>query len=446
MRATIPSRVVNRKSYNQAFASKFLFKSFSRLFIAVSCLLAFHSIQAQETNSPFSFLGIGEVYNGGTAVNSMSGGLGVASSNGIYVNTLNPAMLARNRYTVFEMGVNTEIKAMQDSRQRSNTYNGTLGPVILALPASPRWTLALGLMPYSTVNYKTLTSRKLNVVGTDSTILTYNGEGGLNKAIISNGVRVSKNMYVGLETSYLFGVINRDITTQNLSDGQNYQVKSFNRSNYSSVHFKLGYAWRPKISKEYFLNIGATAELSQNIGIKNLKGFNTYDASGITLINADTLSNPNGSITLPANYKFGVSLEKPGKLLVSLDYSTTKWTGYKSLEGDNDGLKNAYTVAVGAEYIPKFDAISGYFNHVMYRVGANYTQSPYTYNGNEAAKDMSFSVGVSLPLRTISYVNIAYVRGKRGVLSTNGLEEQYSKIVVGFSLGDFYWFRKPKID
>jgi len=49
-------------------------------------------------------------------------------------------------------------------------------------------------------------------------------------------------------------------------------------------------------------------------------------------------------------------------------------------------------------------------------------------------------------LRTISYVNIAFVRGKRGVLSSNGLEEQYSKVVVGFSLGDFYWFRKPKID
>lgn len=446
MRATIPSRVVNRKSYNQAFSSKFLFKSFSRLFIAVSCLLAFHSIQAQETNSPFSFLGIGEVYNGGTAVNSMSGGLGVASANGIYVNTLNPAMLARNRYTVFEMGVNTEIKAMQDNRQRSNTYNGTLGPVILALPASPRWTLALGLMPYSSVNYKTVTSKKLNVIGTDSSTLTYNGEGGLNKAIISNGVRITKNMYLGLETSYLFGVINRDITTQNLTDGQNYQVRRADRTNYSSVHFKLGYAWRPKISKEYFLNFGATAELSQNLGVKNLGGFNIYDASGITLINADTLKQTTGNVTLPANYRFGVSLEKPGKLVVSLDYSTTKWTGFRNLNGSSEGLKDAYTVAVGAEYIPKFDAISGYFNHVMYRVGANYTQSPYNYNGSEAAKDMSFSVGVSLPLRTISYVNIAYVRGKRGVLSTNGLEEQYSKIVVGFSLGDFYWFRKPKID
>jgi hypothetical protein len=34
----------------------------------------------------------------------------------------------------------------------------------------------------------------------------------------------------------------------------------------------------------------------------------------------------------------------------------------------------------------------------------------------------------------------------KGTLATNGIEEVYSKIVVGFSLGDFSWFRKPKID
>jgi hypothetical protein len=103
-------------------------------------------------------------------------------------------------------------------------------------------------------------------------------------------------------------------------------------------------------------------------------------------------------------------------------------------------------VAFGAEFIPKFDALHGYFNHVMYRVGANYTTSPYAFNGKDVANDMSFSVGASFPLRTISYINIAYVRGKRGVLATNGIEEVYNKVVVGFSLGDFYWFRKPKID
>jgi hypothetical protein len=401
---------------------------------------------AQETNSPYSFLGVGEVFSGGNAVNAMSGGLGIASSNGLYINTINPAMLVRNRYTVFEMGVNTEFKSMQNDAQRSNTYSGRLNPVFLALPASPKWTLALGLSPYSTVDYKTLTSRKSNIIGTDSITYTYSGDGGLNKAIVSNGYRLGKNMSIGLESSLIFGVINRDVITQNFNDGQRYQVKLANRTNYSGLHFKLGYVWRPKISKDYFLNIGATAELAQNIGTKSFRSFNINDVSGITLINADTLEQSKGSLKLPANYKIGISLEKTGKLLVSLDYSLTKWSGFNSTSGSNDNLKDAHTVAVGAEFIPKFDAISGYFNHVMYRAGLNYTQSPYSLNGGEAAKDMSFSLGVSLPLRTISYVNIAFVRGKRGVLATNGLEEVYNKVVVGFSLGDFYWFRKPKID
>jgi long-subunit fatty acid transport protein len=416
------------------------------LLITVYCLFFTHKTNAQQTNSPFSYLGIGEVYTGGTAINSMMGGLGVANSNGIYINTLNPALLARNRYTVFEMGVNMEGKSMQNDRQRSDTFDGSLNPVMLALPASPRWTLALGLAPYSTVNYKTFTSQKLNIVGTDSVTYTYNGDGGLNKAVISNGVRIFKDMYVGLETAYLFGVINRDVATQNLSDSQNYQVKLADRTNYSGLHFKLGWAWKPKLNKDYFLNLGATAEFGQNIGVKSLKRFTINNASGLQQVNADTLKQITGNVSLPATYRFGISLEKPAKLLVSLDYSMTQWSGFQNLNGSSENLKNASTIALGAEYIPKFDALNGYFNHVMYRAGVNYTTSPYSINGKEAATDMSFSVGASFPLRTISYINVAYVRGKRGTFATTGIEEVYNKIVVGFSLGDFYWFRKPKID
>ena len=429
------------------FSSKNLMKltPYCLLLIA-NCLLFTSKTNAQQTNSPFSYLGIGEVYTGGTAIHSMMGGLGVANSNGIYVNTLNPALLARNRYTVFEMGVNMEGKSMQNDRQLSNTFDGSLNPITLALPASPRWTLALGLAPYSTVNYKTFTSQKLNIVGTDSVTYTYNGEGGLNKAVVSNGVRIFKDMYVGLETAYLFGVINRDVTTQNLSDSQNYEVKLADRTNYSGLHFKLGWAWKPKLNKDYFLNLGATAEFGQNIGIKSLKRFTINSASGLQQVNADTLKQISGNVSLPATYRVGISLEKPAKLLVSLDYSMTQWSGFQNLNGSNENLKNASTIALGAEYIPKFDALNGYFNHVMYRAGLHYTTSPYSINGGNPATDMSFSVGASFPLRTISYINVAYVRGKRGTLATTGIEEVYNKIVIGFSLGDFYWFRKPKID
>lgn len=429
------------------FSSKRMVKIAAHSFLLFAyCILFTFKTNAQQTNSPFSYLGIGEVYSGGTAVNSMMGGLGVANSNGIYINTLNPALLARNRYTVFEMGLNMEGKSMQNDRQRSNTFEGSLNPVMLALPASPRWTLALGLAPYSVVKYKTFTSQKLSIVGTDSVTYTYNGDGGLNKAVISNGVKIFKDMYVGLETAYLFGVINRDVVTQNLSDSQRYQVRLADRTNYSGVHFKLGWAWKPKLSKDYFLNIGATAEFAQNMGAKSLKRFTINNSTGLQQVNADTLKQSNGNVSLPAIYRVGISLEKPAKLLVSLDYSMTQWAGFQNLNGSSENLRNASTVALGAEYIPKFDALNGYFNHVMYRAGVNYTTTPYSINGSNVATDMSFSLGASFPLRTISYINVAYVRGKRGTLTTTGIEEVYNKIVIGFSLGDFYWFRKPKID
>jgi Outer membrane protein transport protein (OMPP1/FadL/TodX) len=421
-------------------------KTTSSCLLFILTLLSTTFVKAQQTNSPLSYLGVGEVYTGGTAVQSAMGGLGVANSNGVYINTLNPALLARNRYTTFEMGVNMEGKIMQNNKRQSNTFGGMLNPIMLSLPASPRWTLLLGLAPVSTVDYETFSSRKLNIVGTDSVNYTYSGDGGLNKALISNGVRITKDMYVGLESAFVFGVINRDVSTQNFSDSQNYLVKLADRTNYSGVHFKLGYAWKPKISKNYFLNIGATADFAQNLGASSLKRFTISDATGISLINADTLKETNGKLTIPATYRFGVSLENPAKLNVSFDYSLTQWSGFKNLNGSNEGLRDSHTFALGAEYIPKFDALNGYFNHVMYRAGVNYTTSPYAFNGVNVANDMSFSVGASFPLRTISYFNVAYVRGKRGVLATNGLEEVYNKIVIGFSLGDFYWFRKPKID
>lgn len=440
------SDATNRLPY--CFFSSFSGLKTPLLFVFALVNLFFSNTSiAQETNSPLSFYGIGEINTEGTAINAVSGGLGVANSNGIYINNLNPATLARNRYTVFEMGVNMESKAMQNNERRSNTFGGALAPITLAFPMSPKWSMSLSLRPVSSITYGTFSSHKLKITGEDSIITAYSGSGGLNKAVISNGYKVSKDMYIGLETGLLFGVINKDISTQNLTDSQNYLVKLADRTNYSGFQWKLGYLWRPKISKNYFLNIGATAELSQNVNVTRSIEMQTYSASGISKLNADTLyRNPDLTTTLPSTYRIGVALERPGKLNVSLDYSMTKWNEFKNTEGKNDNLSNSYKVAIGAEYIPDFEALNGYFKHVMYRAGASYTQTPYSYANGAKLNDMNVSVGASFPLRNISYLNLSLVAGKRGTLATNGVEEQYTKIVVGFTLGDFYWFRKPKID
>jgi hypothetical protein len=48
-------------------------------------------------------------------------------------------------------------------------------------------------------------------------------------------------------------------------------------------------------------------------------------------------------------------------------------------------------------------------------------------------------------LRNLSYFNLAYQVGIRGVLADNGLEEQYHRITIGLTLSDL-WFQKQKIN
>ena len=62
-------------------------------------------------NSPYSYLGMGEIQGSENATQMMMGGIGVSNSNGIYTNMVNPALLARNRWTNLEVGVNTEYKS-----------------------------------------------------------------------------------------------------------------------------------------------------------------------------------------------------------------------------------------------------------------------------------------------------------------------------------------------
>jgi hypothetical protein len=397
-----------------------------------------------QGNSPLSYYGIGEIYSGASANNEMMGGLGVANANGIYINTLNPALLARNRYTAFEVGLGLQYKDLQNTRQQQSVGSGSYQSLTIALPASPRWTMSLGLSPLSNVDYEINSSRKLDVLAVDSLVYSYKGSGGINKASFSNGVYLGKDFYVGLETNFVFGAINRDVTTQNFSDRQNYIIRLEDRTSHSGLNFKLGAAWRGKIKKDLFINIGATADLNSNIGADRLRRFEI--SSGGTPINADTIrSESGGSITLPKTYRLGINLEKSAKFQVSLDYSYTNWTNFKDFSGNTSGLQNAHKIALGAEFIPDFGAVTGYFKKVIYRGGLSYTQMPYTYTGTTQMKDMNLNVGFSFPLRNLSYANVAYSYGKRGTLSTNGIEEVYHKITLGFTLSDL-WFQKVKVN
>ncbi|MHA8101600.1 hypothetical protein PQG46_07155 [Aquirufa nivalisilvae] len=424
--------------------SRALFLALSLLF---SALNSFQSSAQTILNSPLSYVGMGELDEGGSASNAMMGGLGVSNSNGIYANVINPALLARNRYTVFEVGAKAELKELQDTRQHQQIFGGNYHSLNLTLPISSRWTASIGFRPHSSVEYETRSFRRLNLLGVDSLIYSYAGKGGVTKLTFNNGVRIGKDFYVGIGIDYLFGTVNRNVSTQNLSDGQYYKIQLENRIDYSDFLFRGGLAYRKHLKNDMFINVGTSFDLSSTLSSKQLKRFAIMDLSGITVINADTLNKSTPfAQNLPVSQHFGVSLEKLANWMIGIDYSRTDWTKVDNNLGRSSRLPVSSRWSVGGEYTPDFEAISNYFKRVTYRAGFSYSSTPYDYLGNgKYAVDKYVSLGVALPLRNLSYLNIAYQIGKRGVLADNGLEEQYQRITIGLTLSDL-WFQKVKLN
>jgi len=398
-------------------------------------------------NSPYSYLGMGEIQGSENATQMMMGGIGVSNSNGIYTNMVNPALLARNRWTNLEVGVNTEYKTLQDYRQQQKVFGGNYQSLNLTLPVTSRWTMAIGIRPHSAVEYETRSYRRLNLLGVDSLIYSYKGNGGVSKVSISNGVRIYKELYVGLQMDYLFGQVNRNVATQNMSDGQYYKVQLEDLTSYSDFQFKAGFAYRANLKPDLFLNLGATLDLSSSLHANQVKRFATMDLSGLTVINADTLEKSAAFVQqIPVANRFGISLEKAAKWMVGVDYTYTDWSKVTNNLGRSTKLPASHKVSIGGEFTPDVESISKYFKRTTYRLGASYEKTPYDFLGNgNYAVDKNLSLGVAFPLRNLSFLNVAYQVGRRGSITENGLEEQYHRLTLGLTFSDL-WFQKQKIN
>ena len=398
-------------------------------------------------NSPYSYIGMGEVDQNIAPSQLAMGGIGIATSNGIYVNTQNPALLARNRYTAFEAGVYMELKSMQDARQKQQLLGGNYKYVMLSLPVSNRWTLAFSLSPYSTIQYETKSYRRLNVLGIDSLIYNYSGQGNITKIGISNGVRIGRGFYLGLETNVLFGNVIRGVGTQNMSDGQYYKVQLEKRMDYAGFAFKGGAAYQTKIGTDLYLNLGATLDLTSSTQATEISRFVTYDLGGLNVVNADTVGKATPFTQhLPVSTKFGFSIEKAANWTIGVDYSTTNWSKIDNFLGNSGTLPTTYKIAIGGEYIPDFEAVSGYMKRISYRAGFNFATTPYSILDNgKYASETNFTFGLGLPLRNLSFLNLSYQVGKRGSVANNGLEEQFHRLTLGLTLSDL-WFIKQRIN
>lgn len=396
-------------------------------------------------NSPYSAIGVGELLSPAYSPNNGMGDAGVSSANPLYINSLNPALLARNRYTMFDVGVIGQYKGLQDTKQNQRDFGGNLGYLALSFPVAPKWSAGISLKPYSFVNYQQNSYSRIGNSIYEAQYV-YSGKGGLNQINFTNGFQVTKNLNLGIEGTYLFGNFNRSVTSQlRIGDGRDYIVSRDDRLNFSDVNLKLGAAWKQKLKGDHYLNFGATYNLQSSVAATRNTTIEVLSSSSSPVTNPDTITQADLKVALPATFRAGISYELQYRLMVSADYERQNWSEYVGVSGTNDNMRNSQSYHIGFEYWPKYNSTK-YWDLVLYRAGFSYRQTPLVI-GTKPVDDMNVSFGMSLPVGRglVNLINFSFVLGQRGSVSTQTFRERYGRVVVGFSLKD-EWFRKFKVD
>ncbi len=408
-------------------------------------------LNAQNTYSPYSVLGVGDLNGMGLVHNRAMGGVGISNGSAFHLNNKNPALLTHNRVVVFEAGLGTEWKNLQTDDISQDNFTGGLGYLAFGFPAiRDKWTISFGLMPFSTVNYE---SSVTGIVpgGFSDAITTFEGSGGLSQAYFATGLKVAEGLSVGFRASYLFGSIRQE--TVFFVENTLYQTAVLERNAVSDLATAIGAAYSLKLGDDEdqtYLNFGITYDIGGDRDVKRLERLERRDLSNDLLSPDDTIpylltDNLRGTLTLPSSLGFGVSLEKRYKWTVAMDLTLGQWSDFREFSGQSVGFNNQTDIAVGASWTPDLFSVSSYLKRVTYRFGINYEQTPYVVN-NQDINDFGINFGVTLPLRNLSRLNLGFEVGQRGTTDNGLIRENYFRAALGITVNDNKWFIRRKFD
>ncbi len=407
------------------------------------------NLSAQNTYSPYSIFGLGDIQGTDLVHNIGMGGVGISTGNPFHLNNKNPALLTHNRVVVFETAVTTEKKKLRTTDLSQTNFTGGLGYLAFGFPViRDQWTISFGLMPMSIVNYN---SSDLSTVPGTSSLLntTYDGNGGVSQAYFATGLLLIKGLSVGFRAAYLFGSIRQEKTF--FVQETKYITAGVERNSFSDVTFGFGAAYSLELKEnQNFLNLGITYDIGGDQNVTRLERLERRDRSNDLLSPVDEppyliTDDLKGSIKVPSKLGIGVAYEKKLKWMVGVDITLGNWSEYKNFEGESEGLIDRKEIAIGGSYIPDAFSVDNYLKRITYMMGINYQQTPYFVNDQEI-NDLGINFGITLPLRNLSRLSLAFKVGQRGTTDNELIKETYIKAYLGVTINDNKWFIRRKFD
>lgn len=419
-------------------------------FFIIGLISASSVAWGQAARSPFSYLGIGEYYGNALAHNQGMGGVGISNPQYFYLNNQNPALLVFNRFTVFEAGFIGERRTVKGNGLSETNGNGNLNYLMTAFPVKlTRWTTSIGLMPYSTVNYKLNYTDFVEGSTTNTIDVEESGEGGLNQFSWSNGVALHKNLSVGLKANYLFGSIIRQYSNTLTTNSQPiaYFPTVYTRNYVKDLNFTAGISFHKDSlagKKNYKINVGAVYDFKADLNSEYYARIERRNSAGI-VDSTTIINNIPASLSIPSSLSAGISVAKGDYWVLGADFTFLDYRKFKDFNGETQPWgTEGWKFSVGTEFTPDPTSLGSYLKRINYRTGVSYDKYPYLINGN-MVKDFGINFGFSMPVSRLSSLDFAFKVGKRGNVVDNTIEENYFKIYFGMTFND-QWFIKRRFD
>ena len=409
-------------------------------------VLATNAASAQNFgNSPYSRLGIGEMNNStGNIRNFSMGNTGVASPNSNQLNLQNPALLYFNNNVIFELSLGSQLKTLKEEQNTQRDGSTTLNAVSLGFPISKRWTTAIGLRPFSTVQYEATSSQP--VIGNPNTtaLINYSGEGSLSEVHFGHGVKITKDLSLGASGSFVFGTINNFSATA-LSFNPTQQLVIKKETVHRGFLFKTALAYRKKVGEKHTLGIGGVYNFGSNLNADQRIMTERPTTAGTEIMQSDSIIGR--EVKLPSGFQLGLSFDNSTNWSINADVNAQNWSDFRNVDG-NQPFVNAMSVGLGGEFVPE-PASPKYLRRVTYRAGFTTGKTQYDINGqnlNETAVTWGFTFPLGRPMVTESYyLNLGFALGKRGTTDNKLVQENFIRIQGGISLNN-RWFIKRQLD
>ena len=471
------------------------------LLTALICALV--SFSQNNTFSPYSRYGLGEINPTTFAHNAGMGGAHIAlkpdSVIPLFINAGHPASSALVRLTTLEVGGNFFYSQFSSTSSSLKKWSSNFAYAALAFPVRNKGGACFGIAPYSNLGYD-LQSKEANAFIGDITY-KFQGNGGLNKAFIGYGVMPfnerlnkfrTKNLYVpdsmkryrngaykvrefmskvlsdlslGFNANYIFGNLqqtSRVVFPNSLYYNNTYRERVVNLGDFTgnagiqtaiTIDSVRRGGKRVAMKEKVKFTLGGFFGLNNTIKANyNVAGFN-YILNGFgDEIFRDTILykiDQGGTITLPMELGIGIGFKKGERINIVADAALTQWSKFKFLD-NNEKYYDNYRLAVGMNYVPeKYAAGNGAFwRKVNYRLGANYQSGFIQLVSGELVSSYAVSAGIGLPVgigRLNSMVNISGQYGQTGPMTGVGTKENFWRVTFGFNFSD-RWFQKFRYD